>query len=195
MGSSKSILDMSCQTTLETERLILRPLTLKDAPIIQKLASDRRISDTTIAIPHPYPDRAAEQFISKQIAEFEAGHSVTFAIEKKGDNSLIGILEILDIEREHSCAEVGYWLAVEAWGQGYMSEALKPAIRFGFEKLSLNRLHAYHMVRNPASGKVLEKNGFVREGLLRQRVRKWGVFEDTVLLAILRQDWQNKVKS
>ena len=195
MGSSKSILDMSCQTTLETERLILRPLTLKDASIIQKLASDRRISDTTIAIPHPYPDGAAEQFISKQIAKFEAGNSVTFAIEKKGDNLLIGILEILDIEREHSCAEVGYWLAVKAWGQGYMSEALKPAIRFGFEKLSLNRLYAYHMVRNPASGKVLEKNGFVREGLLRQRVRKWGVFEDTVLLAILRQDWQNKVKS
>jgi RimJ/RimL family protein N-acetyltransferase len=48
------------------------------------------------------------------------------------------------------------------------------------------------MARNPASGNVLKKNGFVQEGLLRQRVRKWGVFEDVVLLAILREDWENK---
>jgi RimJ/RimL family protein N-acetyltransferase len=73
-----------------------------------------------------------------------------------------------------------------------MSEALKPVLCFGFEELSLNRLYAYHMARNPASGKVLKKNGFVQEGLLRQRVRKWGVFEDVVLLAILREDWENQ---
>jgi len=69
---------------------------------------------------------------------------------------------------------------------------LKPVLRFAFEDLGLNRLCAYHMVRNPASGKVLQKNGFVQEGLLRQRVRKWGVFEDVALLAILRRDWQGK---
>jgi RimJ/RimL family protein N-acetyltransferase len=73
-----------------------------------------------------------------------------------------------------------------------MSEALKPMLRFAFEDLGLNRLYAYHMVRNPASGKVLQKNGFVQEGLLRQRVRKWGVFEDVALLAILHRDWQGK---
>jgi hypothetical protein len=73
--------------------------------------------------------------------------------------------------------------------QGYMSEALKPATAFGFNHLSLNRLYAYHMLRNPSSGKVLQKSGFVQEGVLRQRVRKWGVFEDVALWAILRQDW------
>ena len=73
-----------------------------------------------------------------------------------------------------------------------MSEALSPVLRFGFEELALNRLYAYHMVRNPGSGKVLQKNGLVEEGILRQRVRKWGVFEDVKLWAILRRDWNSQ---
>ncbi|RUS96530.1 hypothetical protein DSM106972_087170 [Dulcicalothrix desertica PCC 7102] len=97
-----------------------------------------------------------------------------------------------DIEREHSQAELSFWLAVGVWGQGYMSEALKPLLRFGFEDLGLNTLYAYHMIKNPGSGKVLQKNGFVQEGILRQRVRKWGVFEDVKLWAILRKDWQDE---
>jgi hypothetical protein len=56
-----------------------------------------------------------------------------------------------------------------------MSEALKPVINFGFSDLELNRLYAYHMLRNPGSGKVLQKNGLIQEGVLRQRVRKWGM--------------------
>jgi RimJ/RimL family protein N-acetyltransferase len=79
----------------------------------------------------------------------------------------------------------------QMWGQGYMSEALQPIIRYGFEDLDLNRLYAYHMVRNSGSGKVLQKNGFELEGVLRQRVRKWGVFEDVKLWAMLHGDWQN----
>lgn len=177
---------------LETQRLSLRPLTFADASWIQKLASVRPLADTMISIPHPYPDGEAKRYISKQILEFEEGRSVTFALERKPEKLFSGIIEIRDIEREHSLAEVSFWLAVEAWGQGYMSEALKPVLCFGFEELSLNRLYAYHMARNPASGKVLKKNGFVQEGLLRQRVQKWGVFEDVVLLAILREDWENK---
>ncbi|HEY9637172.1 MAG TPA: GNAT family protein [Coleofasciculaceae cyanobacterium] len=183
---------MLSQPQIETERLSLRPLTLADALLIQKVASVRQIADTMISIPHPYPDGEAERYISKQISEFEKGRSVTFAIEQKQEKLFSGIIEIRDLEREHSQAEVSFWLAVEVWGQGYMSEALKPVLCFGFEELSLNRLYAYHMARNPASGKVLKKNGFVQEGLLRQRVRKWGVFEDVVLLAILREDWENK---
>jgi RimJ/RimL family protein N-acetyltransferase len=183
---------MLSQPQLETERLSLRPLTFADASWIQKVASVRKIADAMISIPHPYPDGEAERYISKQISEFEESRSVTFAIEQKPEKLFSGMIEIRDIEREHSQAEVSFWLAVAAWGHGYMSEALKPVLCFGFEELSLNRLYAYHMARNPASGKVLKKNGFVQEGLLRQRVRKWGVFEDVVLLAILREDWENK---
>ncbi|MGL5062628.1 MAG: GNAT family N-acetyltransferase [Microcoleus sp.] len=179
------------QISLETARLILRPLTLTDAPPIQKIASDRAIADTMISIPHPYPEGEAEKYIARKIAEFQDGNSVAFAIEVKEEKLLRGTIEIRDIDREHSCAEVSFWLGVDLWGKGYMSEALSSMICFGFENLHLNRLYAYHMLRNPASGKVLKKNGFIQEGVLRQRVRKWQEFEDVVLLAILYQDWRN----
>jgi [ribosomal protein S5]-alanine N-acetyltransferase len=180
------------QSTLETTRAILRPLALADAPSIQRVASRREVADTMISIPHPYPAGEGERYLHRQITEFEAGHSVSFAIECKADRSFCGVIEIRDIEREHSQAELSFWLAVDMWGQGYMSEILEPTLRFGFEDLDLNRLYAYHMTRNPGSGKVLQKNGFVREGLLRQRVRKWGVFEDVNLWAILRRDWHSE---
>ena len=177
--------------TLETERLKLRQLSLDDANSIQTLASNRQIADTTISIAHPYPNGEAERYISKQIEEQKIDRGVTFAIELKSDAKLIGIVELRDIEREHFVAELSYWLTVSAWGKGYMSEATKPVLNFGFENLSLNKIYAYHMARNSASGRVLQKNGFQPEGLLRQRVRKWGIFEDVILLSILRQDWQN----
>jgi len=62
-------------------------------------------------------------------------------------------------------------------------------LRHGFEELKLNRICANHMVRNPASARVLKKVGMRREGLQRQRLRKWGVFEDVVMMAVLRDDW------
>lgn len=183
------------QSTLETTRLILRPLSLVDAHSIQTLASNRAIADTMISIPHPYPDGEAERYIARQMAEFEAGNGVTFAIEQKFDSTFSGIIEIRDIDREHAQAELSFWLAVEAWGKGYMSEALEAVICFGFEALGLNRLYAYHMIRNPGSGRVLQGNGFVQEGVLRQRARKWNIFEDVALWAILQQDWRIRVIS
>jgi RimJ/RimL family protein N-acetyltransferase len=179
---------MLAEFTLHTERLILRPLTDSDATSIQAVASVREIADTMISIPHPYPDNEAERYIARQIAEVEAGRSVTFVIERKVDSAFSGIIEVRDIDREHSQAELSFWLAVETWGHGYMSEALKSIVRFGFEELGLNRLYAYHMMRNPSSGKVLKKSGLMQEGLLRQRVRKWGKYEDVALWAILQSD-------
>lgn len=183
---------MLAHTKLETARLVLRPLTLADAPAIQRLARDRAIADTMISLPHPYPEGEAENYITRRITDQER-HSVAFAIESKLEKLVSGVIEIRDIDREHSVAELSFWLGIEAWGRGYMSEALPSVLRFGFDDLHLNRLHAYHMVRNPASGKVLKKNGFIQEGVLRQRVRKWEVFEDVVLLAILIQDWKRDV--
>lgn len=180
---------MLSQPTLETDRLILRPLNSADAPSIQEKASARAIADMTISISYPYPDGEAERYITRQLDASEAGHSVTFGLKCKSLEGICGILEIREIEQEHAQAELSFWVAAEFWRQGYMSEALKPVIAFGSNHLTLNRLYAYHMLRNPGSGKVLQKNGFVQEGVLRQRVRKWGVFEDVALWAMLRQDW------
>lgn len=179
------------QPFLETPRLRLRPLESSDAPAIQQEASVREIADTMISLPHPYPDGEAEQYIARQQTEREDGRSVTFAIEQKVKGELIGLVEIRNINRLHSQAELSFWLIVQAWGQGHMSEVVQVIVQYGLEALGLNRLYAYHMLRNPASGCVLEKNGFRQEGVLRQRVRKWGKFENVALWAILRQEWQD----
>jgi len=179
------------QPILETLRLRLRPLENSDTVAIQRTAANREIADTMISLPHPYPADEAERYFARQQAEREAGRAVTFAIEPKAERSLCGLIELRDIDREHLLGELSFWLAVEVWGKGYMSEVVPAVVRYGFESLGLNRLYAHHMLRNPASGIVLDKNGFKQEGLLRQRVRKWGQFEDVALWAILRQDWQD----
>lgn len=188
---------MTAPATIETARLLLRPLTAADAPAIQARASDYAIAHITLAIPHPYPDGAAETYIHRQETQFQVGRSLTFALtlrqaetENLGVAECLGVIELRDLEPDHAQVELGFWLGADAWGKGYMSEAVGGVVRFSFEQLDLNRLYAYHMVRNPASGKVLQKNGFVQEGYLRQRIRKWGVFEDVTLWAILRRDWQ-----
>jgi ribosomal-protein-alanine N-acetyltransferase len=183
------------QPVLETLRLQLRPLGLSDALEIQKNAGMREIADTMISLPHPYPVGEAERYISQKQNEREDGSSVTFVIWKKVEKEFCGLIEVRDIDHEHSQGEMSFWLIVKAWGQGYMTEAVQVIVRYGFEVLSLNRLYAYHMLRNPATGQVLHKNGFRQEGLLRQRVQKWGQFEDVALWAIVKQDWQAMVEN
>jgi len=175
---------------LETSRLRLRHIRFTDAPFIQLAAAERSVSDTMISIPHPFPEGEGERYVKRSIREIKNGKSMAFVLELKEERKLCGMIEIREIERDHSQAELSFWLSSSCWGQGYMSEGVEGILHYGFEKLNLNRFYAYHMLRNPASGRVLEKNGFRREGILRQRVRKWGKFEDVALWAILRQDWQ-----
>jgi [ribosomal protein S5]-alanine N-acetyltransferase len=173
---------------LETERLILKPLVLDDAAVLARLAGRREIADTTISIPHPYFEQQARQWIAANLDSGAKSKTIVFGMHRKGEGSLVGTIGLREIDVEHSQAELGFWVAVDCWRQGYATEAARAVVNFGFERLGLNRIYAHHMVRNPASGRVLAKIGMKKEGVLRQRVRKWGVFEDVVLLARLRTD-------
>jgi RimJ/RimL family protein N-acetyltransferase len=177
------------QTTLETERLLLRPLTPDDAATVARLAGSREIAHSTISIPHPYSEEQAREWIAAVTGKSGAGKAAVFGVVSREDAGLIGAVGVREIDAEHSQAEMGFWIGVPSWGKGYATEAARRVVRYAFEELKLNRIYAHHMVRNPASGRVLEKVGMRREGLLRQRVREWGVFEDAVLLAILHDDW------
>lgn len=185
-GINRSVIK---QPTLETERLVLRPLTPKDAPNLARLAGRREIADTTISIPHPYSEQQARQWLAGNVELCAKGKVVVFGVQLKGDAKLVGSAGLRDIKAEHAQAELGFWIAIECWGKGYATEAARAVLAFGFEQLGLNRIYAHYMVRNPASGRVLAKLGMQRKGLLRQRVRKWGLFEDVVPLAILREEW------
>lgn len=177
------------EPTLETERLLLRPFAPGDAPVVVRLAGARAIADTTISIPHPYEIPQADAWIAQLPEEFRRGAGVHCAIALKASGELIGAIGLRGIDTEHSQAELGFWIGAPWWNQGYASEAARRLIGYAFAEMGLNRIYAHHMVRNPASGRVLRKAGMREEGLLRQRVRKWGVFEDVVLVAALREEW------
>ena len=176
------------QPTLRTARLFLGPFEPGDAPELQRLAGAREIADTTLSIPHPYEMDHALAWIANQRKESVRGRATNFAIRLGPGSSLIGSVGLRDIDHEHMQAELGFWIGREWWGQGYASEAAASVIRFGFDVVGLNRIFAHHMARNPAAGQVLRHLGMQHEGVLRQRVRKWGVYEDVVLYAILRED-------
>ena len=178
---------MALQPTLTSDRLLLRPFTLADAPVVQRLAGDRDIASTTLNIPHPYEDGMAETWIGGHQERFDKGELASFAVVLR-DGTLIGAIG-LHIDQQHERAELGYWIGKPYWGQGYCTEAGRAVVHYGLETLGLNRIQARHLARNPASGRVMQKIGMRYEGYLRQHVIKWGVLEDIELYAILKSEY------
>lgn len=175
------------QPTLTTERLILRPFVLEDAPAVQRLAGDRAVADTTERIPHPYKDGMAEAWIAKHPQGFRDRKECTFAVVLRDGQQVIGAVS-LTLAMAHSRGELGYWIGREYWGHGYCTEAARAVVEFGFAELALHRVQARHLTRNPASGRVMAKLGMTHEGRLRQHTRKWDILGDVDVYAVLATD-------
>lgn len=177
------------QPTLHTERLMLRPFTLEDAPAVVVLANDPDIAANTLSFPYPYELPMAEEWIAGQPERWEKGELANFAIVLREGNALAGSIGLI-VSAQHERAELGYWVGRPFWGAGYCTEAARAVVDFGFRELGLNRVQAHHFTRNPASGQVLRKIGMRHEGHLRQWLRKGGVYEDAELFGILREEYQ-----
>jgi RimJ/RimL family protein N-acetyltransferase len=104
------------------------------------------------------------------------------------DGALVGAVG-LALKPEHAAAELGYWIAVPEWGKGYATEAAAALCGHAFATLGIHRIQARHLLRNPASGRVMQKLGMRQEGVLRDAMRKWDRFEDVVLYAVLVPEW------
>jgi RimJ/RimL family protein N-acetyltransferase len=169
------------QPTLRSPRLLLRPYVLADAPEVQRLAGDFRVADTTANIPHPYPDGAAQSWIASHAADYQSRTRVSFAVVRAADAQLLGTVGLHDISTEHARAELGYWIAVDHWAQGYGTEAVQCLMRYAQDGLAVTRIVARCLARNPASARVMEKAGLQREGLLRRHNLKRGQYEDMLL--------------
>jgi [ribosomal protein S5]-alanine N-acetyltransferase len=180
---------MAQRPTLETTRLVLRPFSLDDAGDVQRLAGAPEVADTTLNIPHPYEDGMAETWLGTHQARFDAGEGVVFAITLRDMSALIGAIG-LEITKRHRRAEMGYWVGVPYWGQGYCTEAAQAVVAYGFRELDLHKVVATHLVRNPASGRVMQKAGMQREGLMRQHQLNGERFEDLVIYGLLREEWE-----
>ena len=189
--SSKEFTDKTLDTrpTIETHRLILRPFQLSDAPAQHALVNDREIAANTRSIEFPYPEGAAVKWIEQHPKMWLDGKSAIFAICLKENDQLAGAIG-LEISQRDENAELGYWVGKKYWNQGIATEAAGAVVRFGFETLALQKIHAHHMTRNPASGRIMEKIGMVQEGLLKSHVKKWGTFEDVAFYGILKSDFE-----
>ena len=173
---------------LKTNRLILRPFDLADAEVVQRLAGAKEVADTTLRIPHPYPDGAAKKWIESHHKNYDENKEVVFAITLKETDKLIGAIGLI-LNKHFNNAEIGYWIGVPFWNNGYATEAVSEILNYGFHKLQLNRIHAHYLKRNPSSGKVMIKNGMKEEGVLKQHVFHNGVYEDIVMCGIIKDDF------
>lgn len=177
----------SPQPTIETERLRLRPFRMSDARRVQTLVGEREIAATTLNIPHPYQDGMAETWIRTHEPGYAADELATFAITIRASGELVGAIGLV-IDRDHGRAELGYWIGRPYWNHGYATEAARALLRLGFEQLGVHRIQAEHLVRNPASGRVMQKAGMRHEGRLRHHILKWGVYEDIDVYGILADE-------
>jgi RimJ/RimL family protein N-acetyltransferase len=157
----------SCRVVLETERLVLRKPTLADVKAIAQLANDRRVAQNTSRLPFPYTVSDAEAFI--QFAA-QQPHDTNFVVTREGD--VLGGIGV-DLGKP-DVPEIGYWLGVPYWGQGYATEAARAVIDYAFEEFGSTELRAGARVVNPASRRVLEKCGFQWTGVELRKVLSLG---------------------
>jgi [ribosomal protein S5]-alanine N-acetyltransferase len=173
---------------LETDRLHLRLWTLEDAPTFARLSNDPEIARNTGTFVFPQPEGWATARLTRLIASADQGTGYGFAVCLRDSLEVIGDCGI-HLEPRHQRGELGYWCAAAFRGNGYMTEAARAVMRFGFETLKLHRVQASHFPRNPASGRILERIGMRREGLLRGYYIKDDVPEDLIYFAALHHDF------
>lgn len=177
---------------IKTERLVLREPTALDTPYIVKYASDKDIHDATLKIPHPYSELDAEAFLRKVSEGIKKDTEYIFAIEIIGLEKFTGTVGF-KMDLANKKAEVGYWIGKPFWGRGYVTEALKAALDYGFNELGLNRIEAHYLAFNEASGAVMLKAGMHPEGVLRQHVKKGTEFIDVVLYGLTVDDYRSPI--
>ena len=179
----------SCLPVLETEDLVLRKPRLSDAAEMYAYASDPEVARYVLWEPHTsISDTKA--FIRDLRRRIRNGFPTSWVITLRTTGQVIGTIGFMWYSAENSSAELGYSLSRKYWNHGYATQALEAVVRQSFRSLPVNRLEAQHDVRNPASGRVMEKCGLRREGILRSRIRNKGEYIDVALWAILRSDFE-----
>ena len=142
---------------LETERLLLRPVSRDDLSLIAALMADYDVAKNLSTAPHPYTLADAEAFYGRHSESRARGEAQVFAVTRKSDGAFIGKN---GLHAKDGVVEMGYWLGKPYWNQGFGTEAARRVLAFGFEELKLERIVAGWFEDNPASGRILSKLGF-----------------------------------
>ncbi|PKR76872.1 GNAT family N-acetyltransferase [Halalkalibacillus sediminis] len=174
--------------TLETERLRLRKITSNDLEDLFKYGSDPEVTKFVTWETHKTLSDS-KAFIDFALHQYEKNQIAPWAIEYKQNGKLIGTVDFVWWKPNHNSAEIGYVLSREYWGKGFMTEAVKRLITFGFENMDLVRIQAKSFKDNIASERVMIKAGMVYEGTHRKEMLVKGEHQDLKTHAILKEDF------
>jgi len=172
---------------IETERLVLRPFTVDDAPAMyERWASDPEVTKYLTWLPHPSAD-VTRAYLADLVAKYDRGDFFDWAIDFKGVG-VIGSIGVVGYREETEAAELGYCMSRAYWGQGIMPEALKGVIAFLFDEVGARRISTKHDIANPKSGRVMAKAGMKYEGTFRGAGYNNRGIIDEVCYGMLRED-------
>ena len=177
--------------TLEAARVRLRGLTEGDIDALFAIFSDEPMMRYWSSTPMKERAEAAE-LLARIHAGFRDKSSFQWGVERKEDGRLLGTCTLFNFHRSNMRAELGYCLHSAHWGHGYMGEALAALIDQSFHVLKLRRLEADVDPGNANSLRILDRMGFRREGLLRERWNVGGAIQDSVFLGLLAREWRGE---
>ena len=167
---------------LKSRRFILRPYRKGDEPSLIKNINHKSVSRYLKRVPYPYTKKDAAAWLRRLRTYTKTKTAVPFAIDING--KVIGGIGLENIEGHK--AEIGYWLGKKYWGKGIMTEAVKLITNFAFKRLKLKRVYGTIFSPNKASARVLEKNGYKLEGILRKHYHKDGKIYDGLMYAKIK---------
>ncbi|WP_028274700.1 GNAT family N-acetyltransferase [Atopococcus tabaci] len=174
---------------LETERLLLRRLTVADAEAMyHNWASDEEVT-RFLSWPANESVQVTEATLRHWESEYAKNNYYHWGIVPKEVGEPIGTISVVDQDDSTEMVHIGYCIGKQWWGKGYTSEALNRLLQFFFEEVGVNRIESQHDTRNPGSGRVMEKCGLQHEGTSRQSSRNNQGICDTVHYAILKEDY------
>ncbi len=175
---------------LETERTELRRITDQDLSFILGHFSDADVCRYMVDAEPPGSAEEAQKIIDwcNGNGNPDSRHNRWLIVLKETGES-IGTVGFHNWDRGNHIAEIGYDLSSHHWGKGIMSEVLRCVLAFGFSQMQLNRVQAFVHVQNTASYRMLRKQGFVAEGVIRDKHLFRGEYYDHYLLALLKRDF------
>jgi len=180
---------------METDRLILRRLSLADRDDIFEYSSDKEVNKHLVAKPYKSKEDA-EKFIKSAIQKYQDG-LLSLAMEHKQEKRVVGTI-YLPIEYGEKRGELGFILNKKYWGKGLTLEASRRLLEFGFNDLQLNRIQAMCSSENKSCQNVLQKLHMLYEGTLRQYRRDFkfpDIYIDAQVWALLRSDFLSQKSS
>ena len=176
---------------IETERLILRKFKLIDAEqMFKNYTSKEKVTEYLTWWPHKTVNDTKNYLQNIVLPEYNNKNTYRWAIVWKENNEVIGCIDVVKNSEEKSRAELGWVISDDYWGRGIMPEAAKVVIELLF-KVGYIRIEAIHDVKNPKSGRVMEKVGMKHEGLLRKyNPDKTGELKDCDMWSIIKDEYE-----